>query len=46
MALARSEGIVVVVAAVSSSRPKTAKSWCRLWVGAAHAETAQQVGGR
>jgi len=40
MSLARSEGIVVSVAATPSSRPRTAKSLCRLWVGVAHAQCA------
>jgi hypothetical protein len=40
MAIARAHGIVVAVAAVPSSRPRTARSLCRLWVGAGHASDA------
>lgn len=38
MAIARAEGYIVPVAAVPSSRPKTARSLCRLWIGAQHAQ--------
>lgn len=38
MHVARTEGHIVPVAAVPSSRPKTARSLCRLWIGAAHAQ--------
>lgn len=33
MSIARAEGYVTAVAAVPSTRPKTARSLCRLWVG-------------
>ena len=41
MNVARAEGYVVTVAAVASSRPKTAKSLCRLWIGAQHVEASE-----
>jgi hypothetical protein len=34
MRIARADGLVVPVGAVASSRPKTAHSLCKLWVGA------------
>lgn len=38
MSIARAEGYIVPVAAVQSSRPKTARSLCRLWIGAVHVQ--------
>lgn len=37
MGIAHSEGIVVPIAATPSTRPKTAKSLVRMWIGAQHA---------
>lgn len=43
MGICRAEGIVVPVAAVPSSRPRTARSLVRLWVGARFVEQSEDA---
>ena len=44
LAYARSQGLIVAVAAVPSPRPRTRKSLCRLWVGVGSQQTPHEEG--